>query len=157
MTAIGKDGQPVPVPIGVRVPFKIIARGFLRRALVWAAFFFVTSLISPLVFHRRLPPIQVNPLAAAALFGLCFGFLCMGLDIVIWFVNWPLQRKTLGMGLEATADKWSLSELEMHIRNVQAEFSKATGYRLVLHSRHLAWLEARRELRVRDVQVEDGQ
>jgi hypothetical protein len=144
MTAIGKDGNPVPIPISVRLPLVLFVRRVFRNAVVLATTVLAFGMISGLVYLKQLRPFTaVAPGAVlAALFWFVF-------ELAIYCGSWPCTRRKIGRSLEEMADGWSLSELDMHVRNVQAQAAKATGHDGVLYSRHLLWLEARRERLVR--------
>ncbi|MDQ0462329.1 hypothetical protein QO010_000077 [Caulobacter ginsengisoli] len=146
MTAVGKRGDPVPVPVDVRNPIDV--RAVLRIGLfsggAFAGLGVLRIMLSPQTSQGGLG--QHWP--ALLLLAIICGLVVCAIILLTPLALWPLERRRLGEGLEATADAWSLSELDRHIQDIRSLHAKAHGPEKALHGRHLAWLEARRETRV---------
>lgn len=140
-TAVGRNGDPVPVPFDVRTPTSALQ--FVWRGLVVSGL--VIALSAPGLMTGRLTKAglvhgMTNVLGFALVCGLATVVFLLALELAIWTAS----RRKLGEGLEATAAAWSPSELDAHIRDIQARHAKSEGYEKLLHARHLTWLGTKR-------------
>ena len=143
ITAIGKDGEPVPLPVDVRNP---VMRPIAFRALGLAGIILGLGVLA--VIRRHPSQADLAPeVVRILLIAVGCGLLIAAAETAFALATWASQRRPVGEGLEATADRFSLSELDGHIRDIRGEHSKAEGLAKIMHARHLAWLEAKRTAR----------
>jgi len=142
-TAVGRGGEAVPVPFDVRKPLD--KRGLLRRGLFVGGVIAVFCILSATMSSGWAQDDLARKTAGILLISLVGGLVVCVLELLSGAVAWPFLRRMMGEGLEATADAWSPSELDEHIRHIRAEHARTEGYAKRLHARHLAWLEARRD------------
>lgn len=142
-TAIGSNGQAVPVPFDLRIgafPGEALRHGLIVGCAA-ASLLTLGSVISPHWIQGDLVRRAAIILLSAVVLGLC----TCAFNLVVDLAVWATQRRRLGESLEATAGAWSLSELDGHIRDIRLKHANAEGYTKLLHARHLAWLQARRD------------
>jgi hypothetical protein len=75
------------------------------------------------------------------------GLMACALQLATEVAIWLSTRRMLGEGLETTANAWSLAELNSHIREIEKRHAETEGRAKARYARHLAWLEARRDLK----------
>jgi len=149
MSAIGRDGGPVPLPVDLRTPTKVLVLASLRTALMFGGLIAGLGLLRTAFSQDRFGAEIGRQLTTLILLALCGGLLMGAADFAIPALMWPFQRRKLGEGLENTADAWSRTEFDHNIEEIRAQHSKAQGRRKMLHARHLAWLEIRRDAKFR--------